>query len=1375
MDEGFIYNSTKEGGEFDIARQSKEYADRYLSDKDRYLSEHRAYLKDQNIPHDKMSDDQILMDMGRMSQKYGTFDSSKNETLRREVTRITQLQDRESRSTPFYYPGVIYDGLKKGGNMLGGMVTGGAALMGDSYNELLLGSGLDPEGWAYGALKARSSDTLRKMGGEFMENASKGGGPVKSTKNIYFPGQSGWDMFRNGLDFAANGVGEVAPTMIGIAAGGAVTGALAPIALKVAPKVLQKKIINRALAKQVAKNGGTLSPTLASQANRKLLLDKDKAFAALGTEGQEVAKAYARGWGTWGGSAAASGTMGMGEVYNELYPLTQLPENHPEYVDLNSAQQYSWTFGTAIGALDSIVPSLLGRKALQRFFPGKQTISQIDTMRADSYVKKSLLRAMGLGMAIEGSTEATQEFLNLASKEFAQLRKDAVANDRSINLSQPSTWVDGDRLSELGEDLGTAAKESTPDRLGDEKFWRLLDAGTLGMIGGGSAGIAFTGIDSYGPSEINIPGVGKKRTGTLKSRIAERDARADAELSERIRVKALTREELETRADRIFGQTKGMEDGDMVVLPNGQRGIFRKFTPVSNRPGEMQGMATVDVMNEDGETFKTTTIGMNFVFPIEKSPISSANRRQAVQEKIDTTNEPSDAEKKETKEFLGEEKTKEKPEDTGSVDRFKKDAQEDVAKEEPKKVDDSIKVGDTVNTKEDRTQLGEGITYPNIGVVTKVDEKTFTYKNLKGIEMTAQKSAGLYFSKGEEAVIESRKEFREAEVELDEQPGTKITNGDLGAYNALQDIYDSDLTTERLIDGPISDGLKKNISTEAYNQWVSEFYDKAETQPSKKDFIDAFRKAHKLIHPKGRPTKGDKTAEDTANAAEKAKQDAKAKADIQAKEQAEKKELELRTARRVDLANKKYNQGEEKSTVKLNKNTQGLVVSELEMNMDIATGDWTVESIDEETGLVTLSSNVKGFTLKEVDPRRLTAAKKIKEDKPQEEKSPPPLKEVARHKREDVKMQGSEIESLPPLSTGTYVLQFGNQKSTVEITDDSWGFPKGGGTTGVAGDFSRPETFGELILKMGKNMSALSSIRFEDEYIFDASFDGVAFKYSLKELEVEPIPLQPGNLVWKYGKDQETPLDEEQSHVQVKSTTALTEGMSEKEVRSQIAEGMSQKSLKLRSLPPADNKSTRGKSTAVIAIRHEATGQVFVRSAGFTGSVSKGNQGITIFNFKKSGADFVSALPSAGNMDFNKLPEGFTPIEVMVFSANPGRLSGKFSTQQDYEEWTLSLPEVEELKLDQLPQVDELIKQFRNNEEFSDSLTVQVELNFALQIGEDGGVEYSLEDNGNPIIHESVGAYIGTTGKRPLWHYIKIDEIEKQIGFGGERSACTCL
>ena len=1270
----------------------------YLQDKDRYLREHRAYLKEQNIPHDAMSDDQILMDMGQLAKKYGTLQSPRNETLRRELTRISQLQDRESRSTLGYYPGVLSDGLVKGGYMTGGMVAGGGALMGDSVHEGIVEMGVDRDSSYLDATK-KSNDYLRKKGGEWMQAAAEGGGPVKSLKNIYFPGQSKWDTFRNALDFMVSGVGEVAPTMIGIALGGAAGGAVAPVALKAAPKVVQKGVINAALKKQVRANGGTLSPTLASQANRKLLLDKDKAFAALGTEGQAVAKAYAQGWGNIAGAVAASGTMGMGEVYNELYPLTQLPENHPEYVDLHSAQQYSWAFGNAIGALDSVIPSVLGLKALRKFFPGKQTISQVDAMRADSYVKKSLIRAVGLGMVIEGTTEATQEFLNLASREFAKARKDAVANDRSINLSQPSTWVDGDRLDELGEDLGTAAREATPDRLGDDKFWRLLDAGALGLLGGGSAGGLFTAIDSYAPAEIF-----GKSTGTLKSRVAERDARAEAELGERIREKNLIRDELESRADRIFGKTKGMEDGDMVVLPNGQRGIFRKFTPISNRPGEMQGMATVDVLSEDGETAKTTSIGMDFVFPIEKSPISAANRRQALQQPIDQT-EPTEAEKKKTKEFLAGEQVEEE-EDTGAIDRFKQDAKGKVEEED----------------------VEEGKA---------------------------------------EGALESSKSLRETEVELDEQPGTKITKGDLGAYRALQDIYDSDLTTDRLIDGPISDGLKKNISTEAYNQWVSNYYDKAETQPSKADFIDAFRRAHKIIHPKGRPTKGDKVAEDTAQAAEQAKQDAQAKAEIREKEAKDKKELEARTARRVDLANKKYNQEGEKSVVRFDARTQRLAVSELEMDMDIAIGDWTVESIDEETGYVTLSSNVKGYTLREVDPRRVTKAKKIKkETPPRQKKSASSGKEVARHKKEEIEKQGSELESLPPLASGTYVIQFGTQKSVVEITDDSWGFPMGGGTTGPTADFSRPDTFGQLILKMGKDMSSLASVRYEDEYTFDASFDGVAFKYFLKETVVEPIPLQEGNLVWKYGKNSETALDEEQDHVQVRSITRLNKEMSEKEVRAAIAEGMSRKGLKARSLPPDNTKNTRAKSVAIISILHQDTGQVFVRSAGFTGSVSKGNQGVNIFNFKKSGSDFVSALPSAGHMDFSKLPEGFIPLDAIVFSAHPGRLSAKFNSIDEYEAWTVSLPEVEELKLDQLPHVEELIKQFNSKDEFSKTLQREIDLNFAIEVNEKGELLYKQDKNGNPVIHESVGAYIGTGGNRPLWHYIKIDEIEKQIGFG---------
>ena len=764
---------------------------------------------------------------------------------------------------------------------------------------------------------------------------------------------------------------------------------------------------------------------------------------------------------------------------------------------------------------------------------------------------------------------------------------------------------------------------------------------------------------------------------------------------------------------------------------------------------------------------------MDFVFPIEKSPISAANRRQAAQEKIDLTNEPSDAEQKATKEFLAG-KTKEKPEDTGAVDRFKQDAQEkvekkEVAQEDLKKTDtDDIKVGNVVRNKEDRTQTGEGITYPVMGIVTKVDEETFTYKDREGNEQVAYKSAGMLFTeegKAEDA-LESSKSLRETEVELDEQPGTKITMGDLGAYNALQDIYDSDLTTDRLIDGPISDGLKKKISTEAYNQWRANYYDTSETPPSKEAFIEAFRRAHKLIHPEGRSTKGDKAAEETAKAAEKAKRDAKAKDEILAKQR---KELEQRNLRKIDLANKKYNQGEQKSVVKLNKRTQAQAFNELAMDMDVATGEWTVESIDEETGEVELSSSVKGYRLLAVDPRRLTVAKKIKkeEDKEDTKETPPsPPLEEKRWKRDKVEQQGSEMEELPALKSGTYLIQFGNQKSRVEITDDSWGFPKGGGTTGPTADFTRPETFGELILKMGKNMSDLSSIRYEDEYIFDASFDGVAFQYFLKDTIVEPIPLQQDNLVWKYGKNSETALDEEQDHVQIRSITKLSDGMSEKEVRSNIAEGMSKKGLKARSLPPAETKSTRAKSNAIIAIRHDATGQVFLRSAGFSGSVKKGTQGVDIFNFKKSGSDFVSALPSAVNMKYSKLPEGFTPIEVIVVSAQPGRVSAKFDTLAQYEEWTLTLPEVEQLKLDQLPHVDDLIKRFNSTDKFSNTLETESDLNFAKKIDEQGKIVYVLDENRNPVIHESVGAYIGTRGKRPAWHYIKIDEIEKQIGFG---------
>ena len=85
--------------------------------------------------------------------------------------------------------------------------------------------------------------------------------------------------------------------------------------------------------------------------------------------------------------------------------------------------------------------------------------------------------------------------------------------------------------------------------------------------------------------------------------------------------------------------------------------------------------------------------------------------------------------------------------------------------------------------------------------------------------------------------------------------------------------------------------MKGEIDTTLYNSWYKNTYDtKFESQPSKSAMIEAFRRAHKIKHPTGRPTAGDKKAEQTNAEAEKAKQQ------NEEKKEAEKKGRGIREA-----------------------------------------------------------------------------------------------------------------------------------------------------------------------------------------------------------------------------------------------------------------------------------------------------------------------------------------------------------------------------------------------------------------------------------------------------------------------------------------------
>ena len=432
------------------------------------------------------------------------------------------------------------------------------------------------------------------------------------------------DSLSDYIDFAFAGAGEVIPTMGSIMLSGVGGAGAAKLILKNSPQVLQKKVVGKALQKEIKKltKSGSIM-TGSSKINplrTSLIRDKGKAFSALGPQGRDVATAYAKIWGSRVGTVSASGPMGIGEVYNSMLPFTQLPKDHKEYVSKEDALAYSWMFGSAIGALDSLLPSLIGGKVLRKFYPGAGKISPVDAARADNYVKKNLLKAVGLGMAIEGSTEAGKSSCPWRQTSFAERNNESTS---------------------LGDDLGTAFSVD----FSDQELWRLVDAGVLGMIGGGGASfVATVGTN------VALP---RKQ----KAKAEQDEAVASARLQNAM-ARADSKKELEDKLNKVFTR-KNLEAGDRVILPNGRNATFIRSVG--------DGKGTVGYEGEDGNQVQVT-LPLGMIVPdvnLESNIFSRRSRVAAVESLDERTQAPSEEAK-------------------GALEELKKGAEEEKAEEEAK-------------------------------------------------------------------------------------------------------------------------------------------------------------------------------------------------------------------------------------------------------------------------------------------------------------------------------------------------------------------------------------------------------------------------------------------------------------------------------------------------------------------------------------------------------------------------------------------------------------------------------------------------------------------------------------------------------------------
>ena len=192
----------------------------------------------------------------------------------------------------------------------------------------------------------------------------------------------------------------------------------------------------------------------AKKAVGKIIGDRLEGSAADAVEAvfREGIKAEARrGFATGSLTATAISSIGLGqgEIYTSLYPNTQLDPKDKDYIDPTRAKSIAATFGAVSGGLDFVgAATLLGK------------LTGAPKEIAKKYYKRLLL-GLPEGVFLEGGTEATQEFINIAAEKFGK----------------------GQELEFDGQELS-----------------RLFDAGVLGAVGGGQ----FTAIGAIrGPKNTD--------------------------------------------------------------------------------------------------------------------------------------------------------------------------------------------------------------------------------------------------------------------------------------------------------------------------------------------------------------------------------------------------------------------------------------------------------------------------------------------------------------------------------------------------------------------------------------------------------------------------------------------------------------------------------------------------------------------------------------------------------------------------------------------------------------------------------------------------------------------------------------------------------
>ena len=350
---------------------------------DPYTQQYRVNLASQGIDTSELTDDRITFLLGQRVEKEGQLpEQVYGRAFADRYYAVKHTPDPDMQG----WTGILKEPVRAAR-------MAGLGLMGSVTSDLALKAGyVSPE----------AEDWLMSRANEMSRAASA------ETPSIVSPSEINWSDPESIARGAGSAIGQTVPSLVYMLGAGKVS----KDAGKALGRVASKRIPDNA---RVTKNINGLPQNLSKREYIESQFERIGAITGVGM---------------------SSLGMNTGEIYQNLYPNTQLPEDHEDYISTKDAKAWSMAGGALAGGLDMVMPV----KILQKFMAqgGKPAVNYWHRF----------INSLPTNVIFEGGTEAGQEFILKMAERYAK--------------GEETTW----------------------DSFTPQERKHLLDAGILGSVGG---------------------------------------------------------------------------------------------------------------------------------------------------------------------------------------------------------------------------------------------------------------------------------------------------------------------------------------------------------------------------------------------------------------------------------------------------------------------------------------------------------------------------------------------------------------------------------------------------------------------------------------------------------------------------------------------------------------------------------------------------------------------------------------------------------------------------------------------------------------------------------------------------------------------------